>query len=262
MFGSDIVEFLGFELSECGIRPQRRLTSAIVDFPTPANRKELRSFLGVAGFYRHFVPNFATISEPLTRLTSENVNFVWDEGCVTAFQALKEVLTTSPVLAFPRLDREFILEVDASGIAVGGVLSQYSDCGELHPVAYFSTALTPAQQKWSVYDQEAYAMICAVRHWYVYLYGNKFILNSDHNPLSYLHKKKDIRGKTGRWVAEMEGLDFTVIYIPGKNNYKADALSRNRKADPEVPVDWMDKRIYTIYLDRDTFFDQLRHEQC
>ena len=192
VFGADRLEFLGFELSSDRIKPQNRLTDAVRNFARPSNRKEVRRFLGLAGFYRSFINDFS-------------------------FNKLKNALITAPVLAFPQPNKE----VDASGAAVGGVLSQYQDDGSIHPVAYFSTALNPAQRKWSTYNQEAYAMVCAVEHWHVYLSGSRFVLNSDHNPLTFLQKKGEIRGKVARWVAILEGFDYDVQYIPGKSNQKS-----------------------------------------
>ena len=197
--------------------------------PKPTNRKEIQRFLGLSGFYQTFIRNYADIAKPLTRLTSENINFEWNDECENAFNCLKQSLSEVPILAFPQPHKDFILEVDASGLAVGGILSQYQNNSKIHPVAYFSTALTTAQQKWSTYNLEACAMVCAVQHWYIYLTGTKFILNSDHNPLTYLQKKKEPRGKVARWIAELEVFDYGVRYIPGKRNAKADALSRNGK---------------------------------
>ena len=262
VLGSSKVEFLGFELSNGGIKPQSRLTDAIKTFATPTNRKEVRRFLGLAGFYRAFINNFASITRPLSRLTSENVAFLWAEECELAFKYLKISLMTRPVLVFPKFDKDFIVEVDASEMAIGGVLSQYQEDGKIHPVAYFSKALNPNQIKWSVYNKEAYAMVSAVQHWYVYLYGNKFILNSDNNPLTFLQHKKDPKGKIGRWIAELEGFDFKVEYIPGRNNVKADALSRNRNAsEKDSYSDILEDNIYVVSTENTSFTEQLRQEQ-
>ena len=260
VFGADKLEFLGFVLSCDGVRPQRRLTEAVRSFATPTNRKEIRRFLGMAGFYRNFIKDFATIAKPLSELTSENVKFSWSEDCESSFSKLKTALATAPVLSFPQPNKEFILEVDASGVAVGGVLSQVQNDGIVHPVAYFSTSLTPTQRKWSTYNQEAYAMVCAVEHWHVYLTGTKFILNSDHNPLIFLQRKGEIRGKVARWVAILEAFDFEVRYIPGRINVKADALSRNSAADLSQPSDILEEKIYAVF-ENDTFVHQLRDEQ-
>ena len=215
VLGVHNLEFLGFELSKDGVKPQKRLTQAVQDFPAPKSRKEVRRFLGLSGFYRAFVKRYATIAKPLTELTSEKISFKWTDECKKSFNELKNALLTAPVLAFPQPSEKFVLEVDASGVAVGGVLSQYQNDGLLHPVAYFSTALKPEQRGWSPYSQEAFTMVCAVEHWHVYLTGNRFILNSDHSPLVSLRKKEKLRGKVARWIALLESFDFEVRHIPG-----------------------------------------------
>ena len=151
--GSSKVAFLGFELSSDGVRPQNRLTEAIDNFKRPESRKEVRRFMGLAGFYRHFVKNFSELSAPLNKLTSDNVPFNWDLNCEHAFVTLKCALRSKPVLAFPRPGEKFFVEVDGSDYAVGGVLSQYGKNGNLHPVAYFSTSLSPSQRNWSTHPQ-------------------------------------------------------------------------------------------------------------
>ena len=168
---------------------------------------------------------------------------------------------SAPVLAFPQPGKEFVLEVDASGVAVGGVLSQSQGDGLLHPVAYFSTALKPNQRNWSPYSQEAFAMVCAVEHWHVYLTETKFVLNSDHSPLVSLRKKEKLRGKVARWIALLESFDFVVKHVPGKENVKADALSRNPAAETCQPADILDNKIYAVMIENDIFLDQLRDEQ-
>ena len=188
LFASNVVNFLGFELSRGGIKPLKRLTEAIINMDTPKSRKEVRRFLGMAGFYRCFIRNSAEVAEPLNKLTSENVHFNWAEDCETAFSTLKKLLTSEPVLAFPKPHELFLLEVDASDVAVGGVLSHYQNDNQLHPVAYFSTALTDSQKKWSTYNKETFALVMATRHWYVYLIGSRFIVRSDHNPSSHIIK--------------------------------------------------------------------------
>ena len=116
-FAAESVDFLGYELSSRGIKPQKKLTSSIKEFPQPQNRKEVKRFLGMAGFYRNFVRGFGDISHPLNALTCDNVKFEWTDGCEAAFNTLKECLSSEPILVFPRLGEEFILDVDASDVA-------------------------------------------------------------------------------------------------------------------------------------------------
>ena len=260
VFASDKVDFSGYELSSHGIQPQKRLTEAINDFPCPESKREVRQFLGLAGFYRNFIQDFADISRPLNRLTGDGVPFAWDTNYQQAFELMKQRLASEPVLAFPRLGEPFIVDVDASDYAAGGVLIQEGSDGQLHPVAYFSTAFNKSQQNFAPTTAEAFALMLAVRHWYVYLAGTHFTLNSDHNPLVYLRKQKDPRGKFGRWITELEEFDYTVKYVPGVKNVKADPFSRNRAADTVQPDSQFDCKIYAM-VDNHTFVEQLRMEQ-
>ena len=261
VFASEQVNFLGFSLSREGIKPQSRLTDAIEQFQCPSNKKELKGFLGLAGFYRAFIPNFANISQPLNELTGENVPFQWSTRCENAFVTLKKALSSEPVLKFPDFGQEFIVEVDASNYAVGGVLSQFGADKKLHPVAYFSTALQKSQQNWSATTKEAFALVLAVRHWNVYLAGTKFTLNSDHNPLTFLRTQKDPRGKIGRWIFELEEFDYTIRYIRGKDNVKADALSRNYAASQDQPEPEFEDKVYAAFVEDMQFNEQLRSAQ-
>ena len=262
VFASHTVDFLGFELSQLGIRPQSRLTDAVLKFGQPMTRKELKGFLGLAGFYKAFVSNFAQIGQPLNRLTSDNVPFLWNNSCDTAFTTLKRQLASKRVLCFPCLDKPFIVEVDASNHAVGGVLSQVFDDGKLHPVAYFSTALQVSQKQWSATTKEAFALILAIRHWRVYLAGTSFVLNSDHNQLTHLHSQQDPFGKFGRWISELEEFNYSIQYITGRNNGKADALSRNTAACNSQPSSAFESNIYAMFSNDDNFVDQLKEEQA
>ena len=144
-----------------------------------------------------FIPNFADICKPLHDLTRENVHFLWDKKCDVAFNELKTLLSSKPVLAFPRVGETFTVEVDATDDAIGGELSQKASDGILRPVAYFSTLLKKSQKNWSPHTKEAFALVLGVRQWYVYLVGMTFEIRSDHNPLTRLRQRKDIKGKIG-----------------------------------------------------------------
>ena len=260
VFAARRVDFLGYDLSSEGIKPQKRLTTAIKEFPRPENRKGVKRFLGMAGFYRNFIRNFGDISHPLNKLTSDNVKFTWDEHCEESFKTLKNLLASEPVLAFPRLGEDFIVDVDASDLAFGGVLIQEGSDSQLHPVAYFSDAVQKSQRDWAPTTKEAFAMVLAVRHWHVYLAGRPFVLNSDHNPLVYMRKQKDPRGKFTRWILELEEFSYTVKYVRGVDNVKADALSRINRAGGCQPASPLEEKIYAIANDRN-FLSQIKQEQ-
>ena len=167
----------------------------------------------------------------------------------SAFNTLKQLLSSKPLLAFPRVGDTFTVEVDASDYAVGGELSQIDGRGVSRPVAYFSNLLKKSQLNWSPHTKEAFALVLAVRQWYIYLKGMTFVIKSDHNPLSRLRQRKDIKGKIGRWISELEEFDYRVMYIPGKDNVKAGALSRNRHASKEQPPSRFEEHIYLINHD-------------
>ena len=260
-FAMNRVDFLGYTLSAAGVQPQERLTEAIRNFTRPSTKKALKRFLGLSSYYRDFIPMFAEISSPLNALTSDKSVYAWNEECEFAFERLKYLLCSYPLLAFPRISEPFIVEVDASDLAVGGVLLQ-DDCnGKSHPVAYFSNTLQTSQRKWSAYSKEAYALVLALRHWKVYLTGTHFIIRSDHNPLVTLRKTKDPRGKFGRWLTELEELSFEIHYKPGKINTVPDALSRNACGTLKLPTDDLDEKIYAQFTDDENFAHQLQCEQ-
>ena len=249
IFASNKMDFLGLELSSHGIKPQPRLTEAIELYKRPSKRKEFRGFLGLAGFCRAFISTFAGISAPLNALTSDIVPFPWTSECEDAFLQLKAKLISEPILKFPDLNQPFFVEVDASNHAVGGILSQKGVREQLHPVVCFSTALRNDQKNWSATNKEAFALVLAVHHWNVYLAGSKFVLHSDHNPLSHLRSQPDPCGKIGRWVSELEEYDYTIRYIRGKENVKADALSRFTNASSDQPHSHFEEKVYALFID-------------
>ena len=257
VFGSNEVNYLGYYMNEEGIRPQKALVEAIQNFTRPESKKEVRRFLGTAGFYRDFIRNFADISTPLRNLTKDDVKFCWSNECEKAFEELKSVLTKYPVLAFPITNKEFIVEVDASKTAVGGVLHQEQHDGTVRPVSYCSYALSPPQQNWEPYSQETFALVLSVRKWHPYLFGNRFTFRSDHDPLKNIRSKKDPRGKIANWLMELEEYDYHIEHIPGKDNVVADCLSRSRPTT-QPPPSRLDEHVLGVSED---FRERLRAAQ-
>ena len=133
---------------------------------------------------------------------------------------------------------------------------QMNSC--IRTVAYFSTALRKAQKNWSATNKEAFALVLAVRHWNVYLAGSTFVLNSNHNPLTNLRNQQDPRGKVGRWISELEEYDYTIKYIRGKENVKADALSRNDNTFENQPQSQFEDKIYALFTENANFSSQLK----
>jgi len=198
-------------------------TQRIADWPLPQNVTELRSFLGLASYYRRFVENFSTIAAPLNDLTKKRCTFQWNDEHTFAFQRLKQL---SP----------FTLKTDASDVGVGAVLAQ-SQNGVERVVAYGSRKLNSAERNYSVPEREALAVVWGISHFRPYLYGRKFYVLTDHQPITYLKSMKDPKGRFARWLQELSGYDYDISYKPGKMHNDADALSRYPHCPTPIAVE-------------------------
>ena len=226
------VEFLGHLITPQGIKPNPSKISAIENFPVPRTTKEIKSFLGLVGYYRRFISNFAHIVAPLTKCLRKgskiNIN---DTDFIHSFHKCKEVLTNSPVLAYPDFFKPFKLTTDASNVALGSVLTQGN-----HPIAFYSRTLNSAERNYSTIEKELLAILDSVKHFRPYLFGKKFTVETDHNALTWLYKIKEPNSKLIRWKLKLEEFDFDIIHKKGKENAVADALSRveiNNQEDNE-----------------------------
>ena len=201
----------------------------------PKTKKDVRAFLGLTGYYRKFIPEYATLAAPLTELTkNEQPNrLVWSSECAKAFEALKRHLCTSPVLKCPDFERPFVLQTDASDWGVGAVLSQVDDDDNEHPVAYFSKKLLPRERRYSTIEKECLAIKLATHAFRVYLLGKPFTVQTDHHALEWLDRLKEDNARLTRWSLALQPYQFKVKYRPGKLNGNADALSRQASLSPE-----------------------------
>ena len=231
LFGSDQVEYLGYIVSPTGISADPKTVTAVRDFPPPHNVKALQSFLGLALYYRRFIPGFSVVAGPLFVLTRKNVEFEWNTACQAAFEKLKELLTQAPVLAFPLFDRGFTLDTDASGVGLGAVLSQKQDDDTLRPIAFASRSLQPHEKNYGVTELEALGVVWAVKYFRHYLYGHQCDVYTDHKALKSLLNTPHPSGKLARWGLALQEVDLTIHYRPGHKNENADALSRSPKED-------------------------------
>ena len=229
-FLRDEVNFLGHVVSRAGVSMQQHKVAAIRDWPVLQSVKDVRAFLGLAGFYRRFVRGFSEIARPLTDLTciADKKWWSWSSEAQQAFDALKQALTTAPLLAHPDPQSQWIVQTDASGHAIGGVLSQKQDDGSVKPVAFWSHKLNSAQRNYSATERELMALVEATKHWRAYLHGSPhpILLKSDHKPLVYLNGKAELGMRLSRWMEELCDLTFEIGYVKGKDNAAADALSR------------------------------------
>ena len=175
------VEYLGHVITPQGLKPNPNQVRAVLEFPVPESVTTVRQFLGLMSYYRRFIGQFARIAAPLHALTRKDVKFEWSPECQSAFESLKSSIVQSPVLAYPNFELDFILETDASVKGLGAVLSQRQADGVLHPVAFASRSLSPAERNYSVTDLETPAVVWAMQHFRAYLYGHKVTVVTDHS---------------------------------------------------------------------------------
>ena len=220
------VEYLGHIVSGEGVAPDPSKVAAVQNFLIPTDVKALRSFLGLAAYYRKFVPNFSKRAHPLFQLTRQDTQFQWSELCQNAFDSLKKLLTESPILAFPNFNREFLLETDASGNGLGAVLAQQQEDGQVRPIAYASRTLQGSEKNYGISEMEALAVVWATKHFRTYLYGHHCKVFTDHQALKALLNTPQPSGKLARWGMAIQELDLEILYRSGKKNANADSLSR------------------------------------
>ena len=180
------VTYLGYVVSSQGIATDPVKVAAVNDCPVPTSMKELKPFLGLASYYRQFVPGFSKIANPLFALTHKDCSFVWSQKCEDAFNQLKILLTNAPLLVFPDFKKKFVLETDASGLGLGAVLAQQQDDGSVAPIAYASRTLQPHKKNYGVTEFEALGVVWAVKHFHPYLYGHGCHVVTDHEALKSL----------------------------------------------------------------------------
>jgi hypothetical protein len=232
-FGVRQVEFLGHTVSGKGIYMCHDKLAAIRDWPLPRNLHEVRSFLGLTGYYRHFVQNYSRIAQPLTNLTRAETSFDMEGAPTAAFEDLKRRMMEAPILMIPDPKKPFMVTTDASDYAIGAVLEQMDD-RKTRPCAYLSRTLTPAERKWPVYDKELYAIMEAIRVWDVWLRYAKFDIYTDHQPLRYLRQQTSLPKRQTRYLDVLANYEFDVHYKPGRKNVVADALSRRAPEKMEL----------------------------
>lgn len=225
------VEFLGHIVTDQGVKPNPNKIDAIKRWPLPKNQKELKGFLGILGYYRRFIRDFAKITKPLTAQLRKGEVVEQTSLFVKTFEKCKELLTQSNILQYPDMEQPFILTTDASNFVLGAVLSQ-GPVGKDKPVAFASRTLTKTEEKYSAIEKELLAIVWATQYFRPYLFGRKFTLYTDHQPLTYALNLKTPNTRLVKWRLRLLEYDFEIIHRPGKQNVVADALSRI----PENPI--------------------------
>ena len=226
-FAKANVIYLGHEIGLGKVAPKKSNVEAILNFPCPRNAKQVKSFLGLAGYYRRFVRNFSDIVHPLTCLLKKKAKFVWDENCQAAIDKIKSTITSYPILRSPNFDKSFSLATDASDYGIGAVLFQDFD-GEPHPIAFYSKKLNSAQRNYSTIEKEALSLIMAYSHFEVYLSSGKGPIQvfTDHNPLTFINKFRNKNARLNRWSLFLQDKNIVISHIKGKLNVVPDKLSR------------------------------------
>ncbi|KAL0561191.1 hypothetical protein IC582_001612 [Cucumis melo] len=215
------VSFLGHVVSSEGVSVDPAKIEAVTNWPRPSTVSEIRSFLGLAGYYRRFVEDFSHIAIPLTQLTRKGTPFVWSPTCESSFQELKQKLVTAPILTVPDGSESFVIYSDASKKGLSCVLMQQGKV-----VAYASRQLKSHEQNYPTHDLELAAVVFALKIWRHYLYGEKIQIFTDHKSLKYFFTQKELNMRQRRWLELVKDYDCEILYHPGKANVVADALSR------------------------------------
>ena len=225
--GYNEVEFLGHIVGRGVVKPKPDKVLSIKQAERPKTKTQVRSFLGLAGYYRKFIPNFSDVAAPLTDCTKKGEPNVirWGETQEKSFQTLKGKLAMSPILQLPDLNKRFTLRTDASETGVGAILLQEIG-GENFPVAYASKKLNKCQKNYSTMERECLAVIWGIQRFEPYLYGKEFILETDHQPLTCVRKSKVANGRIMRWALALQPYRFVMKVIKGVDNVGADYLSR------------------------------------
>ena len=234
-WGEDLLP--GHVITPQGLKTNPKLISAVREFPVPCNLRETRQFWGLCSYYRRFIPLFSKLVQPPHSLTKKGVQFEWSHKCQEAFQELKDRLSSAPVLSYPSFEKDFIVETDASVEGIGAVLSQMQEDKLLHPVAFASRTLTPAERNYSITELETLAVVWSLSHFHSYLYGHAVVVYTDHSAVQAVLGKPTSSAKHARWWTKVyaSGIrNLKIVYRPGRSNANADALSRCPQAQAPV----------------------------
>ncbi|GBG45518.1 hypothetical protein CBR_g78980, partial [Chara braunii] len=228
-FGVPSVIYLGHVISGEGLAPEAMKVVVVQDWPRPANIRDVRSFLGLASYYRKIIKNFSAIAAPLTDLTKKDTSFLWTSECQEAFTRLKEALIRAPVLKLPDPTLPFVMTTDASQYGVGAVLQQ-DDGNGLQPIEYMSKKIKTKKLQDSTYEKELYALVSSLKHWKHFLLGRHFKNFSDHSTLQWMKSQGELNDKLARYIQFIDMFDFELRHKKGCYNRVADALSRRPDA--------------------------------
>jgi len=231
------IGFLGVIIGPNGIEMEKEKVDGVLSWPEPKNAKDIRKFLGLANYYRRFIKNFAQVARPMNILTRKDVKWQWGEEQQKAFDELKRIFTTKPVLVAPDLDKEFRVEADASNYAIEGVLSMKCSDKLWRPVTFISKSLSNTERNYEIHDKEMLVVVRCLEAWRHFLEGMtmKFEIWMDHKNLEYFMKAQKLNRRQARWALYLSRFDFMLKHILGSKMGKADSLSR--RPDWEIGVE-------------------------
>ena len=227
-FAQSTIKFLGFIIGEGKVFPDPEKVDAIRNFPKPINKKQLRSFLGLLNFYKRFVPHLsnhvAKLTDLLLKTSPDKIS--WTDNLNYTYKEAVELVSADAALYISNPMHQFVVQTDASQVAIGAVLGQMVD-GEMRPISFISRKLTKAERNYAVVEKECLAIKWAIEYFSQYLYAKKFLVKTDHAPLTWLRQCKDKNSRLMRWALALQAYDFVIMYIKGTDNFLADMLSRS-----------------------------------
>ncbi|GFV99349.1 retrovirus-related Pol polyprotein from transposon 297 [Trichonephila clavipes] len=216
---------------ETGFRtPSEIKVQAVLEFPTPRTKTQIRAFLGIAGYYQKYINLFSVIAAPLTdalKGRAKKGEIKWTTECENAFRELKGKLIDKPVLYAPNFEREFIVQTDASNAGMGAVLTQLTEQGEEHPILYLSKKFSEVEKRYCTTEKECASIVFAIKRLHYYLDGNSFLVMTDHNPLVWLNRNVSSNPRLMRWALALQPYNFRIVHRSGKSHKNADSLSRS-----------------------------------
>lgn len=220
------LKYLGYVVNANGLTVDPDKVSAILKIPTPTTVAEVRRMIGVAGWYKRFIPHYSDICAPLNRLTRKSVKLVWDDNCNRAWNTIKQHLISAPILSCPDFSLPFVIQTDASSYGLGAVLTQSTTDGE-KVVCYLSRSLSRLERRYTTTELECLAVLWAIEKLRSYVEGSHFTVVTDHHSLCWLHNLKDPCGRLARWAIRLQQYDFKIIHRKGRDHHVPDTLSRS-----------------------------------
>ncbi|OMJ08900.1 Retrovirus-related Pol polyprotein from transposon [Smittium culicis] len=218
--------YLGYLVTNKGFLPDPKKIEALVGRNPPRNVKEVKSFVCLGSYFRKFLERYSDVVESIQALVKKGTRWEWKSECQESFERIKSMLTNARILKQPEQNKKFVLSTDASITAVGAVLEQENDDGELQPVAYYSRKLQSAERNYMYYEREGLALVSAIKNFRPYLLGRRFVVFTDNSAIASIFKQSEPTGRLVRWIHLLYEYDCEIKYRAGKDNPVADYLSR------------------------------------